>query len=199
MHVHLTPEQIDRQPFRMTKRGYDIVEVRNFLREIAAEMRARQQVREQLAEGGDVDAVLEDRAHSVITDAESRAQDILEDAAARAGSVDALLTAENRAAEIVRSAEGVAAQIIEDAESAARERSGEVLSSTQARLDRLLAEERELHARVETLHEEVDGPALLTPVADARDVHPVETTSDSALADLLKSTLRDAEHLDDAV
>lgn len=197
--MHLTPEQIDRQPFRMTKRGYDIVEVRNFLREIAAEMRARQQVREELADRGDVDAVLEDRAHSVITEAESRAQEILEDATARAGSVDALLTAENRAAEIVRSAEGVAAQIIEDAETAARERSGEVLSSTQARLDRLLAEERELHARVEALHEEVDGPALLTSVSDARDTRRVEAVPDSALADLLKSTLRETEHFDDAL
>ena len=197
--MHLTPEQIDRQPFRMAKRGYDIVEVRNFLREIASEMRARQEVRENLAESGDVDAVLEDRAHTVLTDAQAQAEEILAEAEAKAGSVEAMMSAETRAAEILRSAEGVAAQLIEDAESSARARSGEVLSSTQARLDQLLEEERALHARVEALRLEVEGPTSVEPVSDARDLVSVEAQSDSALADLLKSTLRDAEHLDDAV
>ena len=43
----------------MRRRGYDIVQVRNFLREIAAEMRSRQEVRERLAENGGDSAVAE--------------------------------------------------------------------------------------------------------------------------------------------
>lgn len=196
--MHLTPEQIDRQPFRMTKRGYDIVEVRNFLREIASEMRARQEVRERLAESGDIDAVLEDRAHSVLADAQKRAEAIIAEAEAKAGSVEAMMSADTRAAEIVRSAEGVAAQIIEDAEATARTRSGEVLSATQARLDQLLEEERELHARVESLRETIDGPPVEAAPVDARDLVAIELDPDSSLAEMLKSTLRDAE-LDDGV
>lgn len=37
--MHLTPEQIERHPFRMRKRGYDISQVRELLRDIAAQMR----------------------------------------------------------------------------------------------------------------------------------------------------------------
>ena len=194
--MHLTPEQIDRQPFKMKRRGYDIVQVRNFLREIAAEMRARQEVRERLAaEGGDTD-VAEDRAHAIITEAQSQADAILEEAEAQAGSLEALLSAEARAAEIVGSAEGLSDQLIEEAEATARARSDVVLSATQARLDQLLEEERTLHARVEALRHEVAGPELAIPATDARDLVAIDTKPDSALADLLKSTVREEVHLD---
>lgn len=184
----------------MGRRGYDIQQVRNFLREIATEMRARQEVRERLAETGEDSAVAEDRAHSIIVEAQAKADQIVAEAEARAGSVDALMTADSRAVEIVGSAEGVAAQLIEDAEATARARSGEVLASTQARLDQLLEEERELHARVMSMRETLDGPeAEPEGQADRRDrVHApgVAADTDSALADLLKSTLREETHLE---
>ena len=193
--MHLTPEQIERQPFKMGRRGYDIQQVRDFLREIAAEMRARQEVRERLAETGEESAVAEDRAHSIIAEARATADQIVADAQAKAGSADALVTADARAVEIVGSAEGVAAQIIEDAEEAARPRSGEVLAATQARLDQLLQEERAVHARVEALRLTLDGPeaeSRMQTDARDRDGSTVELEdTDSALADLLKSTLRE--------
>ena len=37
--MYLTPDQIDRQPFRMRKRGYDISQVREFRRQSAQQMR----------------------------------------------------------------------------------------------------------------------------------------------------------------
>lgn len=183
----------------MTRRGYDIVEVRNFLREIASETRARQEVRERLAESGGDTAVAEDRAHSIIAEAQAAADQILADAEAKAGSVDALMAAESRALEIVGSAEGVAAQLIEDAEAAARTRSGEVLAVTQARLDQLLEEERELNGRVDVLRAEIDGPEVLTESNDARDLITVPSLPNSSIAELLKTTLRDETHLDDTV
>ena len=82
--MHLTPEQIERQPFKMGRRGYDIQQVRDFLREIAAEMRARQEVRERLAETGEESAVAEDRAHSIIAEAQATADQIVADAQANA-------------------------------------------------------------------------------------------------------------------
>lgn|GEM_PF-1755896 len=197
--MHLTPEQIDRQPFRMTRRGYDIVEVRNFLREIASEMRARQEVRERLAETGGDTSVAEDRAHRIIADAQTEADQILADAEATAGSVEAMIVAESRASEIVGSAEGVAVQMVEDAEQAARARSGEVLAATQARLDQLLEEERSLHARVEKLRAEADVPEVVDDVQDARDLVAIPSAPDSSIAELLKSTLRDETYFDDAV
>ena len=194
--MHLTPEQIDRQPFRMRRRGYDIVQVRNFLREIAAEMRSRQEVRERLAEDGGDSAVAEDRAHSIITDAQATADEIIAQAEAMAGSVDALLTAEARAAEVVGSAEGLSAQLIEEAEAAARSRSDAVLAATQARLDQLLEEERALDAKLREMRREVDGPEQHTAATDARDVIQVDRVSDSSFAEFVKSTLRDEVHPD---
>ena len=69
--MHLTPEQIDRQPFRMTRRGYDIVEVRDFLREVATEMRERRDVRSRLVSNGETEG--DARAKSIVADAESKA------------------------------------------------------------------------------------------------------------------------------
>lgn len=188
--MHLTPEQIDRQPFRMKRRGYDIVQVRNFLREIATEMRARQEVREQLAAQGNERDVAEDRAHTIISEAHAKADEIIAEAEAAAGSLDDLRSAERRAQEIVGAADGIATQMIEEAELAARARSDAVLSATQARLDQLLQEERDLHARVQAMHLELDGPDVDHPTHDARDVVRVDNASDSSLADFMKSTLR---------
>lgn len=184
----------------MGRRGYDIQQVRSFLREIATEMRARQEVRERLAQTGEESAVAEDRAHAIIAEAQADADQILAEAEAKAGSVEALLTAESRAKEIVGSAEGVAAQLIEDAEEAARTRSGEVLAATQARLDQLLQEERDLHLRMEEMRATLDGPETEPERSvDARDrvrTPNAAADADSALADLLKSTLRQESQLD---
>jgi DivIVA domain-containing protein len=194
--MHLTPEQIDRQPFRMRRRGYDIVQVRDFLREISAEMRSRQEVRERLAENGGDSAIAEDRAHSIIHEAQAKADAIIAEAEAAAGSVDALLTAEARAVEVVGSAEGLSAQMIEEAEATARSRSDAVLAATQARLDQLLQEERTLDAKLHEMRREIDGPEQHTVSTDARDVVEVDRVQDSSFAEFVKSTLRDEVHPD---
>lgn len=188
--MHLTPEQIDRQPFRMTRRGYDIVQVRNFLREIASEMRARQEVRERLAADGEDVAVVEHEAHQILTDAREEAAQIVADAEARAGSADALEQADARAAERIAEAEAEAADLIENAETSARERSDTVLSAAQARLDQLLEEERTVHARVEVARRELAEADEVPALVDARDVVEVDLVPDSSLADFMKSTLR---------
>jgi DivIVA domain-containing protein len=144
--VHLTPEQIDRQPFRMRKRGYDIMQVRNFLREIAQEMRARQRVRDELAAEGDPEAVAALRASELIADAEARADEIVDQAQHRVALVG---SAEDQAAAIVEDAEEAAATRLDEAESSARARGDEVMAETQKRLDALLAQERELHKRLQ--------------------------------------------------
>lgn len=168
--MHLTPEQIDRQPFRMTRRGYDIVQVRDFLREIASEMRSRQEVRERLAADGEASSVVEDEAHQIL--------------------VAARLEAEKSAAAIVETAEAEAAGLIETSELAARERSDEVLAAAQARLDQLLEEERVVHARVEKARAEIEAPMPQTVPSDSRDTAPIDSVLDTSLADFMKSTLR---------
>ncbi len=205
--MHLTPEQIDRQPFRMIRRGYDIVEVRDFLREIATEMRERQHLRERLAETGDQESVVEARAHSIISDAESEAAEIVSRAQDRAGSADALANADERADEILANAQARADALIEEAEARARERSGVVLSEAQTRLDTLLAEEREVRARLVEVEPptRVGAPAQIAvaaggvtpavvgepdPLIDVRDRAAAHATTDSSLADFMKSTLR---------
>lgn len=192
--VHMTPEQIDRQPFRTTKRGYDIVQVRNFLREIADEMRERQSVRTQLAANGEDTAVAEHQAHQILEDARKDAAEIIAIAEVRAGSADALDTASDRAGEIVAEAEREAATMIEDAEARARQRSDEVISAAQARLDQLLEEEREVSARVEVHRAELEPPAPKPIMSDSRDVITVEMPPDTSLADFMKSTLRHEVH-----
>ena len=194
--MHLTPEQIDRQPFRMTRRGYDIVQVRNFLREIASEMRARQEVRERLAADGEGNAVVEDEAHSILAAAREQAAQIIKDAEAKAGSADALNTADERAAQVLADAEAEAALFEERAEQNARERSDAVLSAAQARLDQLLEEERVVHARVEAARNEVHEPDPEPVPTDARDVVAIEMVPDTSLADFMKSTLRHEVHPD---
>lgn len=168
--MHLTPEQIDRHPFRMARRGYDIVQVRDFLREIATEMRERQQVRERLAA------------------AESQTQ--VDDG-------EIVARAEARAAEILADAERAAEELVEGAEVRARERSDVVLSEAQTRLDGLLAEEQNVKARLDTARpssvstlvgrSSVDADALV----DVRDRGAGGGAPDTALADFMKSTLRD--------
>jgi DivIVA domain-containing protein len=194
--MHLTPEQIDRQPFRMTRRGYDIVQVRNFLREIAAEMRARQEVRERLAEApsGEESAVVEDAAHHILVEARAKAAKIVKAAEAKAGSAYALFTADARAHDVVSAAEVEAAALIDAAELTARDRSDAVLSAAQARLDQLLEEERTVHARVESARAELEAPEPDRALVDSRDVVAVEMVPDTSLADFMKSTLRHEVH-----
>lgn len=189
--MHLTPEQIDRQPFRMTRRGYDIVQVRNFLREIAGEMRARQEVRERLAENGEETAVVEHDAHQILDDARERAAQLVSEAESKVDAADDLNDAETRATAIVAAAEAEAASLIDAAEASARERSDTVLSAAQARLDQLLEEERSVHERVDAARAELGAPADAPALVDARDVVAVDLAPDSSLADFMKSTLRD--------
>jgi len=176
--MHLTPEQIDRQPFRMTRRGYDIVQVRNFLREIADEMRARQEVRERLAANGEDGAVAEDQAHHILEDARRRADEIVAEAETKAGSVDALDSASSKAQEIVAAAELEASELIESAELRAHQ------------------EERELSEKVEIARAELEPPEPAPMLSDSRDVVTIEMKPDNSLADFMKSTLRHEVHPD---
>ena len=137
--MHLTPEQIERQPFRMQKRGYDIADVRDFLREISGEMRERQAARQ--------------RAGELPPSHPDHAADVLADAARirTADESDAEATkqqAEVAAAKIVADAEAQANALIADAsskaESDARERSDVVLTASQSRLEQLLEKELSL-------------------------------------------------------
>ena len=188
--MHLTPEQIDRQPFRMTRRGYDIVQVRNFLREIADEMRARQDVRERLAAEGKDNSVAEDEAYQLLEQAREQAAKIVADAEHRAGSVEAMALAEGRAGEIVAEAEAQAEAIVDDAETRARERSDEVISAAQARLDQLFEAEREVSHRVKAARAELEPKPAEPIMSDSRDVITIEMVPDTSLADFMKSTLR---------
>ncbi len=162
--MHLTPEQIDRQPFRMRKRGYDIMQVRNFLREISDEMRARQRVRDQLGTQDDPVAIATTQADEIVAAAEVRAEEIVAEAHERADGTNldearaeakqlreqARLDAVSIRAEAQESAEQLAAE----AEDNARRRSYEVLQETQTRLDGLLAQEREVHRRLRSTLDE---------------------------------------------
>lgn len=206
--MHLTPEQIDRQPFRMTRRGYDIVQVRDFLREIASEMRERQRVRDRLAEDGDGVAAAEEQAKAIISNAHQTAAGIVADAHTSAGSVEVPERHEERAAEIVAAAEAEAQELLEDAEDRARERSGVVIAEAQARLDRLLAEERDLREQIDSKRASVRGgfsfgaggtralaTAAADPTVDFRDRTDV-AGPDTSLADFMKATLRHEVHPD---
>ena len=176
--MHLTPEQIDRQPFKMSRRGgYDIVQVRDFLREIAAEMRERQQVRERLAKNGDDEAKAEEQAKASIRDAKAQADAAIRTAEAQAETAireadekaeASIREAEARAAEIIADAEQTAGSaaadakaqrvlaaaeseaeaLVDGAETRARARSASVLAEAQVRLDELLAQERELRRKI---------------------------------------------------
>ncbi len=194
--MHLTPEQIDRQPFRMTRRGYDIVQVRNFLREIADEMRARQEVRERLAESGEDTAVAEHQAHQILEEARQEAAAILANAETQAGSAEALALADGRAAEVIAEANAQAEQLAEEAETRARERSDAVISAAQARLDQLLEAEREVSERVEKARAELEPKPAEPILSDSRDVVTIEMVPDTSLADFMKSTLRHEVHPD---
>ncbi len=209
--MHLTPEQIDRQPFKMSRRaGYDIVQVRDFLREIAAEMRERQLVREHLAQTGDGDAVGEATAKRVIADAEARAAAIIAEAeasaaetAAMSAETAAITNADKKAAEIVAAAEREAESMIDIAETRAEARSAAVLAEAQVRLDQLLVKERDLRRRIDK-QPDADGIAIqgvdrsrngVRTSVDARDRTPV-AESEYAFANFMKTTLRDEVHPD---
>ncbi len=199
--MHLTPEQIDRQPFRMTRRGYDIVQVRDFLREVATEMRERQHVRDRLAEADDGEAAAEEKANAIISSAQGTAAGIMAEAEERAGSAEALERGRQRAAEIVAEAEAEAEALADGAEERARQRSGVVIAEAQSRLDGLLAEEKQVRERIESQRVAAAPIASASalgfdsssrqsdPLADSRD-RGETAKPDTSLADFMKSTLR---------
>lgn len=197
--MHLTPEQIDRQPFRMTRRGYDIVQVRDFLREVATEMRERRTVRDRLAETGDDQAAAEAQAKSIISNAEETAACIVADAEARARSTDAAGHGQEQSGEIVANAEAEAKALIEDAEVRARERSGVVIAEAQSRLDELLAQEKDVRRRIDRSGAgPVSAAAAIgagnnDPRVDFRDRMEI-AGPDTSLADFMKATLRHEVH-----
>ena len=202
--MHLTPEQIDRQPFRMTRRGYDIVQVRDFLREIASEMRERQRVRDRLIETGHDEAAAEAETHTIINNTRGATSNAEIATDGRNDSTDVIARSERRAEEIIAEAEAEAQQLLEQSEERARERSGVVIGEAQARLDQLLAQERELRSRLETQRASAGvaavgvartRPALgmakaaVDPTTDSRDRTEV-AGPDTSLADFMKATLR---------
>ena len=194
--MHLTPEQIDRQPFKMSRRGgYDIVQVRDFLREIAAEMRERQQVRERLAQNGDGDAAIEAQAKAAIADAEARAAQIVADAELVAGSAAALQAADDKANRMLAAAQTEADAMVDSAETRAEARSAAVLAEAQVRLDELLAQERDLRRKLDreaTASAAAQTSGVTRSIEDGRQHAPV-AEQDIALAEFMKSTLRGEE------
>ena len=193
--MHLTPEQIDRQPFRMTRRGYDIVEVRDFLREVATEMRERRDVRSRLVNAETAD---QERTDSKVADAERNAETILAEAQAEAerriGSAETMLErADERSQKIREEARAEADALLEDAEERAQERSEVVLAEAQERLDVLLIEERELREKIDS-QSAVEASMLVGAAAASSSGAPTPPTS--TLADLMKSTLRQEVHPD---
>ncbi|NNC81806.1 MAG: DivIVA domain-containing protein [Acidimicrobiales bacterium] len=190
VRVHLTPEQIDRQPFRMRKRGYDIMQVRNFLREIAQEMRSRQRVRDELAADGNPEAVAAVRATELIAEAEERAAEIVDAAHHR---VELVGSAEEQAAQIVDNAVKEAARRLDDAEDNARARGDEVMSETQTRLDALLAQEREVHQRLHELElDSTMAAASPLPMRSGTDSTAMAVAPEFAdFATSLQSAVRD--------
>ncbi|MGI9605190.1 MAG: DivIVA domain-containing protein [Acidimicrobiales bacterium] len=184
--MHLTPEQIDRQPFRMRRRGYDMVQVRNFLRDIAEEMRARQDVRDRLVTAGNHTALADNEALAILDDARARADEML--STARAAVIDGDLEgAKEQARLILQNAETEASQLVDSAEQTARERSTAVLAETQQRLDQLLAEERELRDRL-TSDVPVEAPEEPPPDSYHREKDP--TPTGASFADAMKSAVR---------
>jgi len=173
----------------MRKRGYDIMQVRNFLREISQEMRARQHVRDGLAESGDPQAAALQQAEKMITDAENEAKAIIEAAQHR---VDSVTDAHEQADEIIRVAHEEAEVHADLAEANARKRSGEVLTETQARLDQLLAAERETLSRIQVVKDHVPVSSVVA-IADERSDDTIEHGVDpeaAAFAGMLQAAVR---------
>jgi DivIVA domain-containing protein len=203
--MHLTPEQIDRQPFRMRKRGYDIMQVRNFLREIADEMRARQRVRDELGTEDDPVAIATTQADEIIAAAEVRAEEIVAAAQVKVSGTDLDAAREEaeqlrdearkEAAAIRTEAQDSAEQLSAEAEENARRRSDEVLRDTQTRLDGLLAQEREVHRRLRVTLDDLQG-TIGDPAAEdsldevAAEAEPVVVAADGSLAEFMKAALR---------
>ena len=194
--MDLTPEQIDRQPFRLVRKGYDIVHVRDFLREVATEMRRRQVDHDQLVEAGRGLDDAEQRAESTIQDAEARAAEILVKANAQAStdSIEAMRSGEARAEEIIAEAEAKAELMAEEGEARARERSEFVISEAQVRLDSLLAQEVDVRMRLEKQGQAPGAQSSESGepdnLADARD-RGRGAVPETDLVDLMKTTLRD--------
>lgn len=143
--MDLSPEHLDRHPFRIRRRGYDIMQVRKLLREIGEEMRARQRVRDELPEETDPVARAEHEAATILARAETRADEILAEARLRSRSPG---VAAPEPDEIVADARTEATRIIDEAEVVARDRSASVIAEAQLRLDGLIDKERDVAARL---------------------------------------------------
>lgn len=185
--MHLTPEQIERQPFRMQKRGYDLVDVRDFLREIAVEFRAREAAEGSMSATG---ATYVDGSTP-----SGEAADVLADAARirSAAESDAASThqdAREQAELVLAEAEAARYEIIaearEEAEAEAKERSMLVLAASQARLDQLLEQERYLREQVSAL----EAPAPTANEVGDKVVIDLRET-DTSLADFVKTRVRE--------
>lgn len=177
--MHLTPEQIERQPFRMQKRGYDIADVRDFLREISGEMRERRGARQ---ETGELPASHPDHAADVLADA-ARIRTAAE-SDAEATKDEARVAAANIVAEAEAHANALITNASAKAESDARERSDVVLTASQSRLDQLLEKERQVAQRIDRLDPVSVDTAVAQPAISEINV------TDLSLAEFMKATLR---------
>lgn len=174
--MDLSPESLDRHPFRIRKRGYDIMQVRKLLHEIGEELRARHRVSEDLADDSDPRATAEHEAREILARAERRAEAIVADAQNRAsGSA----IPGSRVEEMLAEAQQEAARIVDEAEVTARERSATVLAEAQLKLDRLIDRERDVAARLRLSEQrlrELSGGEI---VAGGRDLRSASQPSDA--------------------
>ncbi|NNK91322.1 MAG: hypothetical protein HKO87_02715 [Acidimicrobiia bacterium] len=202
--MDLNPESLDRHPFRIRKRGYDIMQVRKLLREVGEEMRARQRARDGLAADSDPRARAEREAEEVLARAEARADEIVIQSRQRSSRT---ALAGSLPEQIVEDARIEAARLIDEAEATARERSTAVLAEAQIRLDRLIDRERDVVARLRLAEQrlrELSADEIVAGGRDLRSSRPeprsddgviefgaVEVGSGDSLAAFMKAAVRD--------
>jgi DivIVA domain-containing protein len=196
--MELTPQDIEGREFSTVRKGYDPSEVRAFLRQLAAsrattsysrigdEMAKLLETAHQNAERIENEARAEadrvekwktrleteiaERQAQVEAECEAREQAAVEQADLILGE------AEGRAAATVSQAEEKAASLVADAERDAHERSIQVLTESQRRLDRLLAAERDVHDRLVAAVE--DAKVAVGRVGGGQDAELALTTAD---------------------
>lgn len=204
--MDLSPEHLDRHPFRIRKRGYDIMQVRKLLREIGEEMRTRQRVREGLHDEADPLERAERESQEIVARAEARADEILADARMHSqGPGVAGLSPE----ELIARARAEAEHIIDEAEESARDRSGAVIAEAQIRLDRLIDRERDVAARLRVTEQrvrELSGEEITAGGRDLKHSLPAESSDadvielnaidDGTAADSLASFMKAAVRLE---
>lgn len=178
--MDLSPEHLDRHPFRIRKRGYDIMQVRKLLREIGEELRARQRVRDDLAVDASPRATAEREAEEILARAERRADAIVTEAQNPAAGPGG-----SGSEEILAEAREEAARIVEQAEATARERSAVVLAEAQLKLDRLIDRERDVAARLRLSEQRLRELSAGEIVAGGRDLRRA-TSSPSAASDVVE-------------